>query len=57
VCSAALATARAHKLPHELLTGAQVNARFPGERLLVLGCLILAVAAFSLSRFFQLPAC
>ena len=29
----ALASARLHGLPHEVLTGAQVNARFPGYRL------------------------
>jgi sarcosine oxidase len=29
----ALASARQHDLPHEVLTGAQVNARFPGYRL------------------------
>jgi sarcosine oxidase len=29
----ALAAARAHHLPHEVLTGAQVNERFPGYRL------------------------
>jgi sarcosine oxidase len=29
----ALASARAHDLPHEVLTGAEVNARFPGYRL------------------------
>ena len=29
----ALASARQHALPHEVLTGAQVNARFPGYRL------------------------
>jgi sarcosine oxidase len=29
----ALASARLHDLPHEVLTGAEVNARFPGYRL------------------------
>ncbi len=29
----ALASARQHKLPHEVLTGAEVNQRFPGYRL------------------------
>ena len=29
----ALASARAHAIPHEVLTGAAVNARFPGYRL------------------------
>ncbi len=29
----ALASARQHALPHEVLTGAEVNARFPGYRL------------------------
>jgi sarcosine oxidase len=29
----ALAAARQHGLPHEVLTGAQANARFPGYRL------------------------
>lgn len=29
----ALASARQHKLPHEVLTGAEVNERFPGYRL------------------------
>ena len=29
----ALASARLHALPHEVLTGAEVNARFPGYRL------------------------
>jgi sarcosine oxidase len=33
VFQGALASARLHGLPHEVLTGAQVNARFPGYRL------------------------
>ena len=34
VFGGALGSARLHALPHEVLTGAEVNARFPGYRLL-----------------------
>ena len=33
IFNGALASARLHRLPHEALTGAQVNARWPGYRL------------------------
>jgi hypothetical protein len=51
-CSAALASARTHNLPHELLSGADINQRFPGDTgsLTRCACMCFAMGACPSTR-------